>query len=280
MVALFNRDLVINAGGLQIATRDPDTALARPTLRVVFKIIRALAKDPNSAEISIYNLSAESRAKLQEKDIPTTVEAGYVGNISRIFGGTLDFGGSFKEGDDWITRVQSGDGSKAFRTARVNRSLKGPISPGQVLKIAGEALGLPLGNLTDAVSKGSQRASLKEFANGVMLSGKSEQVFDKIVKAMGFDWSIQDGQIQVLAPKDTVGDVIVLERSSGLIGTPSPGDKGVVKARSLLQAELAPGRKVEYRSREVNGFFKVQKVTFTGDTWAPGWFADLETSPL
>jgi hypothetical protein len=278
---LFNRDFVLNAGGLLISTRDPRTLDARPTLRVIFQITRALNKDPNTADVSIFNLRKENRSRLQEKGISTIIEAGYVDNISQIFGGDLQFGSTVRDGSDWITTIQSGDGSKAYKSARISKSFAGPVPVERVLEVVGKSLGVDLGNLLKKVDKGSLRDKFKEFSNGVVLKGKSEKVFQEIVKSMGYSASIQDEEIQMLEPGETIGGkAILLSPGTGLIGSPEPGEEGIVKARSLLQPGLLPGRGVKIEAREVDGFFRVDKVVFSGDTWGDDWYSDLELKPL
>ena len=47
-----------------------------------------------------------------------------------------------------------------------------------------------------------------------------------------------------------------------------------------MQPETLPGRKVKIESEEIDAFFRVDKVVFAGDTWAPDWYSDLELSPV
>jgi hypothetical protein len=253
---------------------------------VQFRATRSRSKEPNTATITIYNLNENHRSELQEKGIPTVLEAGYADNVSQIFSGALEFGSSVKTGPDILTTIQTDDGGKEYKNARINTSLKGPVDMGAILQTAGEALGLNLGNLREKVANGSLRSALQEMTEGVVLSGKAEQVFTRIAKQMGYSWSTQDGQIQLLEPNETIAssDPILLTasggKSTGLIGTPEPGEKGFVKARSLLQPDLLPGRRVKIESLKIDGFYRIEKVVFTGDTWGGDWYSDIEAKPL
>ena len=287
---LFDRDLVINVGGLRIASRLQDETRQRLGLRqneistilkVTFKIVRTLKKEPNKAEVSIFNLKKDNRIALQEKKQPTVIEAGYIDNVSQIFSGNLEFGNNRKDGRTWITTLQAGDGSQKYKSARINKSIKGPAKIGDVLKTAAKALGINVGNLDSAAAGGSKRGSLKEFTSGIVLSGKAELSVDKIAKSMGLGWSIQDGQLQFLGADDTIGDLApLLAPGVGLIGSPEPGDKGIVKVRTLLQPELLPGKRVKIESAEIDGVFRIEKSTFLGDTHGTDWYTDLECKPL
>jgi hypothetical protein len=268
-------------GGVRIATRELGTEEIKPILKVEFNVERTLKKEPNTADVVIYNLSKDSRAAVQEKGIETTIEAGYVGTSSQIFAGQLEFGSSIREGTDWVTTLQTADGSNNFRSQRINVSFKGGVSAGEVLQAAAEALGLDLGNIRDKANRGTIRGKLEKFAKGNVLSGKASVELDKIVKAFGLEWSIQDGELQLLEPNETIDqDFILLSPGTGLVGSPEPGEDGVVNATSLLQPNLIPGKGVDLQSREIDGFFRVQKANWTGDTWGSDWFTELELKPL
>lgn len=286
--SLFDRDFVLNAGGLRIASRLASETRkklglqegeASAMLKVSFKVTRSSGKEPNKAEVSIYNLKKDNRTALQEKKIPTIIEAGYVDNISQIFSGSLEFGENRQDGRDWITTIQAGDGTQKYKSARINKSFKGPVNIVDALKAAAGAMGIDEGNLSDVTQ--SIRGSVSEFSNGMVLSGKAEQQLDKIAKTMGFKWSIQDEKLQFLGPTQFVGPTATkIAPGTGLIGSPEPGEKGIVRARSLLQPNLLPGHRVEIKSAEVDGFFRIDKVVFSGDTWGDDWFADMECKPL
>lgn len=281
---LFNRDAVLTAGGIRISSQDPATKEPQPMLRFVFKIVKTLSKDPNTAEVSIYNLSSENRARLQTKNVLTTLEAGYKGNVHQIFSGVLQYGQSAQQGTDWVTTVQSADGADKFKSARINVGLRGPVTLTQALNTVSQAMGLPPGNASEKASAGSVRggaSTLTSFVHGLVMSGKAEAQLDKVLKSMGYSWSIQDGALQVLGPAETVsGQVISLEVGTGLIGSPQAGEDGVIKARSLLQTDLLPGRKVQILSRLINGFFRIEKATFIGDTWGSEWYTEMEVKPV
>lgn len=284
MARLFDREVVLNVGGLRIASRSV-TGVVKNNLTVQFKVTRSRIKDPNKATVSVFNLNRENRAALEGKNNPTVIEAGYVLNVSQIFAGVLQFGSSKQEGTDWITTFQSADGGTKWKTARINASFKGPVSAGDVLLEAGRAMGLNLGNLSQKAQEGSLRQELQEWVHGKVLSGRASRAFDRVIKSLGYGWSIQDGQIQILGPKEVIDQQAIVLRSAdgqstGLVGSPEPGEKGFVKARALLQPDLTPGRKVQIQSEQVEGFYRIERVTFTGDTSGGSWYSDIEAKPL
>lgn len=283
MTRLFNRDVAITIGTLRIASRD-EVGADKQILRVTFKVEADKARDPNKAEVKIWNLSADSRAKLQEQDeLLTTIKAGYIKTASLIFSGDMRVASSVRDGSDWVTALQAGDGGKSYKSSRFSKSYKAGAKVTDVLKDAVESMvDVGVGNLQNAIDSGGLRAGLTEYVNGMVASGKSADIIDQIVTSMGLEWSIQDGQVQILEPDQTTqDDAVLLSPRTGLLDSPTAGEKGIVTVRSLLQPGIFPGVKVKIESREYKGaFFKAQKVTHTGDTWGQDWFTSAELKPL
>ncbi len=113
------------------------------------------------------------------------------------------------------------------------------------------------------------------------LSGKVSKLLDKYVTSAGYQWSIQDGQLQVLAPDETLLDMItILSSVTGLVGSPEQSEKGIIKARSLLQPSIIPGRRVTVFSKMITGSYKATKASIFGDTWGTDWYTEFEGKPV
>lgn len=279
MGELFNRAFNLNLGGTRVASETLDGE-RNELLRCVFKIEHSLASSPNTAEISIYNLAEATRAKVGEANIDVEFEAGYSGNIALIFKGKLDAGKSVRDGVDWVTSFQSTDGGKQLRSTRINLSFK-KTSIRDAFKRVADALDLGVGNALEKMASGNARGAITQFGNGLVLSGPAQRELDRLASTFGYSWSVQGGQIQLLADGDAIdpGDAIVVDSAHGMIGSPQAGEKGIIEVRALLNPELVPGRVVALSSVEASGFYRVERVTFTGDTRGQDWYADLELKP-
>lgn len=287
---LFDRDFVLNAGGLRIASRLNDETRRelniaedkqRDILKVVFNVSKTVKKEPNTCDLQIINLKKDNRIALQQKGVETIVEAGYVDNRSVIFQGDLEYGNTVQDGKDWVTSMQSSDGTDKIKKKRINKSIKGPAKARDVLRVAANALDLKPGNLRKAIERGSVRGNLVEFSNGIVLSGKADKVLDSVCKSMGYFYSIQDGQLVLLTQKDFLGTTAtLLSPSTGMVGSPEPGEEGFINVRALIQPNLLPAHRVKVMSEEVEGFYRIERVDFSGDTWGTDWYADLECRPL
>lgn len=282
-MTLLNRDFAVTLGLKRIASRplgeEGDTD---KQLRVVFRVEKTLDSTPNKASVAIYNLSADSRAELQgDETLSVLIEAGYVDQTALLFQGNLEYAASRRQGPDWVTTFESADGGLSFRNARIAEN----FSPGTLLKTvvqkSAEALQIGLGNVIEKLNEGNFRGGKTQYLNGGVLSGKANEILDRVMATAGFDWSIQDGNMQITRPGETIPDPAVLMTfGSGLVGSPERGEKGIVKARNLLTGQLTPGRRVEIVSNEVDGRFRIEKVVHSGDTWGADWYSDIEAKPL
>ncbi len=280
MSELFDRDITINAGGILIRSRSPQGE-QQTILKVTFRVERSVQPEANTAQLSIWNLSKEKRTFLaQETSVPITIEAGYFGETQQIFKGDLEFGSTTRQGADWVTSLQAADGGKQISQSRVNLSFKN-VKIEQVLRRLAQEMKVGLGNLASAAARGPQRGSVTEYLKGIVLNGKTYEELERVAKQMGLGVSIQDGQLRFLQPSQVLpGVATVLTFTTGLIGSPEAGEDGNVRARSLLQPDLIPGRQVKIEALETNGFFRVEKSIFLGDTQGTDWYTDIEAKPL
>lgn len=282
MAELFNRQFAVTVGTTRIATRNQERA--HSMLRIAFKVEKSTRREPNKVELSIWNLSEQTRKELHlPKFVPVEIQVGYTGKVFTIFTGDLTYVQSARQGADWVTKLQAGDGTKQLRTARITESFAPGVTIVDVAKRAADKLGLPLGNLLDKINGGSVRGKTDSFPKGYQMSGKAEDELDKVLRTMGFEWSVQDGKLQVAEPGKAVDATIVsLSPDTGLVGSPEKGEKGVIKFRSLMQPDLAPGKTVRLTSRDNPGGadFKIERVVYTGDTFGTDWYIDIEGKPL
>jgi len=251
-------------------------------LRQQFKAEHVLGGDPNTLQYSVWNLSADSRSRLsQQKDPTVELEAGYVGGQTDvIFRGDVERVFHTREGPDWLTKIESGDGARALRMSKVSVSFKSGTKLIDMIKHVGKQMLVDLGNVEQLGTSDLGR-KLSEYANGDALFGRAREVMDRLCKAGGLEWRVQDGVLEVSQEGQPFqSQAVLLSSDTGLIGSPEPGEKGALRVVSLIQPGLKPGRKVQVRSAAVDGFYRVSKVSYSGDTHGSDWYAALEVKPL
>jgi hypothetical protein len=261
-------------------------------LRVQFKVKKTSKPDPNTCEIKIYNLGQDNRAVLSHatggKQV-AKLEAGYEPTgLSLLFLGEVRNAFTEWSGPDCITTVTTGDSESEMREARIHATLATGAPVEDALFSIAKAFGVGLGNIDDAAkllkSKGAVQGM---FASGTALSGSAKRVMTEFCQAAGLEWSIQNGALQILdRGKALAATAVELSSSTGLIGSPSVDYKSgtkngpgaiYVKCKCLLIPDLAPGRAIALRSRDVSGQYRIDSLEYQGDSHGEGndWIADL-----
>jgi hypothetical protein len=246
---------------------------------VRFEITKSLApKTPNAAELLVYNLSPAHRKQLQElEQVYVSVEAGYESGMSLLFRGDLRDVVSSRQGADWVTTITSDSGRRA-RKKRLVQSFAPGSSVGSVLQAAAKGMGVRLGNTAQrVVSAKIAGTQATQFFNGYAIAGAIDEELDRLARSCNLEWSIQDDELQFLDYGEPLAQLAVrLTSETGLIGSPEPGNKGIVEARCLIIPDLYPGRRVELQSEHVRGMHRLETSKHTGSTFGPEWYVDLQ----
>lgn len=269
MPRLFKRTATLTVGTLQFTGLD-----------IRFAVSKSLDREPNTAEIGIFNLSQSSRQSVEEtEDQQVELLAGYEieDGASVIFSGDLRKASSTRDGPDIITQIEAGDGERSYRRSRINRSFGADTSLRSVVEGVGESMGLGTGNLSELAGDADFEGLGRTFSEGVVVSGSSREELSGLLDSAGIEWSVQDGNLQLLSRGAALAATAIrLSPQTGLIGSPSIDSEGLMRARALLIPDVAPGRKVEIVSDFVSGFYRVTKATYTGDTASTEWYVDVE----
>jgi hypothetical protein len=272
MPQLFSRDYELLVDDLKFTQH-----------RIVFDVQKTLKPDPNAATIDVYNLTDDQRRKMTTKGTPLVrLAAGYKETKrSQIFYGTLIHVQHLVNGQDLVTRLTTGDGIEAYRKKRISATFGPRTQIDAVLRTLIKALGLKPGNTAKVMAQLKVSKAANIYLQGTTLSGSASQELTHLCRSAGLEWSIQDGGIQILNINETLTPFAIrLNKETGLIGSPSVSNKGVVNGKCLITADLFPGRQVLIESRFVKGHHRVEKLVFSGDTHGDDWYGDFEATQL
>ncbi len=256
-------------------------------LRIVFKAKKTRRPEPNTATVQVFNLAEPSRRVLEDASkLVMRLDAGYVATgTSQLYLGQVRSAWTISDGNTSTTTITTGDSEKEIQEARIHV----PIGPGvpvaYALQAIAKALGVGDGNLAQAIALLQTKGVATMFGPGRMISGNAARELTDICRSARLEWSIQDGQLQILDLNKPLTDkAILLSSDTGLEGSPtidynatSKTKKGgvYVKAKVRMIPELAPGRKVVFDSRFVKGGFRIEEIEYSGDTHGNEWGADL-----
>jgi len=250
---------------------------------------------PSTAQIRVWNLSADTRAKLSAiwpKQIPpkkskiiprgrfVQLEAGYGDHLSRIFRGDLRLGYHERQGADVVTYLEAGDG-EALARAKIFKSWAPGTPVSTVLRDVADSLGIGLGNLTAEVVAPVLTNYGPVFTQGTAVAGKAVKELNRITKSIGVTWSIQDGTLQFLGAGTSLrGTAIKMSEDSGMLDAPNLDQNGFLKVKCLMIPDLFPGRRISLDSEQFHGFYVVDKAKYSGDTFGANWEIELECERL
>jgi hypothetical protein len=251
-------------------------------LDVSFEIEKSISKQPNTCKIIIFNLNETTRSVIT-KTRPLTVrlDAGHDNTARFMALGNVKFGETYLKETAWETELELADGGRAFSNARPNKSYKAGTPLRTLVKDAAASMGL---QLPTELTK--DKTLDNRIPKGATLDGFAQDELTRLLAPLGYGWSVQNGQLQILGDNQVRNDTRrVISANTGLIGSPSfgpPTKKGkrTFTFQTLLYPELMPGSSVLVDSQFVSGPFKLLKVKHTGDTRGDEWTTECEAHPL
>ena len=272
------------AGGIMVASLFDG-------LHIKFKVEKNYIGQPNRMDLSIYNLSATTRRGLQGQGSFVRLLAGYQSdfpNLPIVFQGNARNIEHVREGSDWVTRIQCGDGETAYRFGIANNTFPpGTTSSSIAIYLAQQfKQGDPLNiDITAFVNKAPTIAyPYAAFSSGFSVQGNA---FEELSRLLGgkYTLSIQDGELRALQASDYVPTGYRLSASTGLLGSPEHGTPNlanlptVLKLNCLLNPRIKPGDLVTVDSQNLHGNFRCHKVTHTGDLDGNDWKTEIDATP-
>lgn len=256
-------------------------------LHLTFEVQKDLTVETNKVKFTIWNLTDESRQKIEKQDLNVDLYAGYRdnGGAKRIFNGSVIRTITTDEGKDMKTVIEASDGQVAVRDSVFALSYAPGTGGLIVVKAIAKNMGLPL-VLGDGVKFGA-------YENGYSFVGKGADALTEVCGGNGCTWSIQNGNLQIILAGGVVANKgLVFNSGSGLIGSPArivksnhnpdkdtpkkkrrqkehkekPDKKAGWKIETLLAPTVSPGDAIKVESRVINGWFRVETIKHTGDS--------------
>ena len=286
MVQLFRR-----AATVQVDKHEIRSTVEKGQLTgfdFAFEIERTLKRSPNKAQVELWNIGEDLQYRLLSLEkVFVSVSAGYVDNETLLFAGDLSEVSIRREGPDVITTVSAGDGLKAAQSGRVSMSFGANVSFKNVVKqvgnklkeqiggVGGESISDKLSNFANAIRP---EKLAQTFSNGLVVHGNTVKEFESLLDSAGYEFSIQNGQVQILEKgKSRRTRGALLSYDTGLLSAPEKSSEGIARAQCLLIPGIEPGDGVEFSNVDtISGVYRVTKAVYTGSTFSEIWQIDIE----
>ncbi len=257
-------------------------------LRVNFEITKSILSYPNVCRLTIYNPNQETLSAIQKKYTKIVLNAGYEGDVRLLFKGEIRNVLQSRNGVDRLVTLYAGDGEKDWQNATFNRTFSENVT---IQSAVSEVL-KTFKDVTVGTVEGVPQVADKLL--GQSISGASKDILDMFAEEYGFNWSIQDGEV-IIVPEDQALDTneaVLVTATTGMIGTPIVTEIGA-DVTTLLDPRLLPNKafKIESVNSEVQlgnlffrearrtsaeGTYKIQEVTFKGDSREGDWTSSVK----
>ena len=278
-------------------------------LDIEFKILATTKPEPNKCTLVVWNMNRETRQIIEKRNRPNqqtgvriVVEAGYVNFTAKLFEGDMRNAVSQRDGVDWKTTITADDGGRSWRESAISQTFtKGtPIST--VLEKVATALGVGRGNIADFESQAQIAGVGSTLPAQMVMSGQASRELDRLMRSIGFVWSIQNGALQVQQKGQPLNATAIrLTSDTGLIGSPEAAidatvslgnpqqviagkstphkpkakDPGILRLRSFLIPGLRPGVQIDLESAAYKGTYMLPECEYRGQSWSREWYCDM-----
>lgn len=234
------------------------------TLDISFECRRTDGGEPNKLDLTVYNLSQDTRALLKQ-GIPLSLEVGYGTETGIVFNGNIKKVTHTKDGVEWLTSIEGTEGGRAASISNISKSYAQNTSVQQLVDDIASQLPFAPSKATSAIVAAYRDKQITDFANGFVARGKPFRILSTIARGAGLKLSIQNGELLALRPNESsTASAVLLAPSTGLVGSPSVAEDGDIVVTSLMNAQIVPGRLIQVQSVEVEGVYKARTCVYRG----------------
>lgn len=268
---LYNRLARVRVG------REGEEGIDFQGLRTQFSVEKTSESNSNTSKISVFNLSKSSRAFVEQEKQVLILEVGYKppgnqGFLEQLCSGDVKKVTNQRMGVDWMTTFELGDAERKLQETPFDKTYDSGATLKQAISEVSGAFGLPVNSIIGSITK--------TFNSPLTLSGSAKKLMDDLTAEAGLEWSIQDGEVQIIGPESvTAEEAVLISPSTGLLNSPVKREKGI-QFTSLIVPRLRPGRQVKLESESFTGFYRVRKANFQGDTHEGQWTVEVEATEV
>jgi hypothetical protein len=257
-------------------------------LRISFNISKSISWATNTANINIWNLSANNRNQIENYGDELKLFAGYAssGGPQLLFvGDTTQVSHNFSF-PEIISVLNAGDGEKILNNQKITVSFGANTTANTILQYVADQMQMPL--IYDLPPDNFS------YEYGMYSTNLSKNILDQVCKDAGYVFSVQNGNLLILRKNEAAKKPpALINIDTGMIGVPERytdkrgelwpvGPKVGWRVRTLLRPDIIPGDSVRIRSNQVplDGLFYVLTIKHQGDNYGPNFESLLEVIAL
>jgi hypothetical protein len=274
---LYGRKIEVIAGVKKFDSKD---------FTIYFEVPFDDDKEPNIAEIEIYNLKDQTINEIK-KGTKIIINAGYQNDVGSILIGEAQTIQTEWKNVDKITNITTLDGYEKWFKTPISKTYKAGIDAKRILNDLLRIGGFVIGAFKLPVNK--------IYKGGKTLKTTLYDAIFSIAKDCGAKVHINKGKIYIRPKNDGNNINFLLDKEHGLIGSPTPIEKEVVtgkdkkgneikkkirgwKVVSLLNHRITTDVIIQIKSKTANGVYRVE----SGKHYHNGnaFYTEMEAYPL
>lgn len=256
-------------------------------LHVTFDCTKTFTMDNSMSIITIYNLNALTEGKIIESGVRVTIEAGYEGAFGLIYDGDIiQVIRSRENGTDFVATIVAMDGERFLNSGFTAFTMTRGQTKRDIVEQLSNSAANPakLGNISESYNE-------SKYIRGKVVFGMAKEYLNQLAKTEGANFYMENGAVNLVRLKDFPTDQLIkLDPSSGLIGTPQQTDNGVnfkclltprIKINSLVQIDAKYVLERQYsdgseqgRILDKDGVYRIIEATYSGDNRGSDWYVN------
>ena len=261
---------LILSHGMQAGQQDQN-ALDLSALNIEFSIdvpVGPLA----TCVITVRNLGLDYMAGVTKEYNWVTLSAGYQSKTFKLFDGAVSWFARGRESPtETSLEIHGNEYDTEINVAPINVTLPAGSTDFDKIHACVQAMNQAGGNNVQ-VGFLSQTIDQSQTPRAQALFGTTHDVLRDIAQKNNALWHIADGKLNMIAYGDAMGEqAVVLNSTTGLIGTPRLTFQGGINGTSLLNGNIKKGGLIQLNEKDIN-----QQVAAAP---LPGGMSSLQQTP-
>ena len=197
-------------------------------LKIQFAVESRTTQAPDQCQIVITNPSMTTVTKVQKEFTNITLAAGYEGNVSTIFYGSIietQYGEKVNDFTDTLLRIFAAAWDRPYNQGRSRPPLRldAPRRTSSMRAWRHGAL------WHHREQRGRRRSQPAQVSRGVVLAGMARDYLREVALSAGATWNLDDGKVNIVAANTLQpGATIAIGPKTGLIGQPILRQDGII----------------------------------------------------
>lgn len=251
-------------------------------LRITAQLHTTIMSIPTPSVIAIYNLAEDTRNAIKRSLTRVALKAGWDNtDLVQIFQGSLMSVWSERQGPDIVTKmtVIPGYGSMVRGVTSIS------FTQGMPVKEAAKRIAKNFPGLT--VSEGNILGVNNTIgAQGFAGAGSTKDVLTALGDEYGFSWSIDNGEVRIIADKFQLGEYVELGGDNSGIINISPLTMGPlqmpvgVQIKAMYVPGVRAGRTIKINptlNPQFTGQYRCHQVDMNLDAYSDSWSMDIQS---